>query len=494
MSWQLTVAATWPPDQLMPENKVIHWFRQDLRLEDNPALMAAAACGKVLPVYILDYDNAGEHRPGGASRWWLHHSLTSLNKALENRLCLFRGNPEDILQKLVDEHDISAIYWNRCYEPWRLARDSEIKRIFSGKGLGVHSYNGSLLWEPMQVLKKDNTPYRVFTPFYRKGCLAQPPPREPQPAPANLSLYDATGSALALEALELLPEIRWDRQLEAHWRIGEDAAHDRLSAFLEAGVSQYKEGRNFPAKTFVSRLSPHLHFGELSPNQVWFAARASGDDQNIDHFCSELGWREFAHSLLFHFPDLPQKNLQVKFDRFPWLENREHLQRWQKGMTGYPLVDAGMRELWQTGLMHNRVRMVVGSFLVKNLLLDWRDGERWFWDCLVDADLANNSAGWQWIAGCGADAAPYFRIFNPLTQGEKFDKDGEYTRRYVPELAKLPNKYLFCPWLAPREVLKKANVSLGQSYPEPVVELKFSRESALEAFQTMKRLHDLDTN
>jgi len=472
----------------MKQDTVIHWFRQDLRLEDNPALIAAAHAGKVLPIFILDDKNAEQHRLGGASRWWLHHSLSSLNLSLENNLCLFRGDPQKILAQLVEKYSVSGIYWNRCYEPWRSSRDKKIKEDFIKQSVDVKSFNGSLLWEPWQVLKKDGTPYRVFTPFYRRRCLTQSAPREPQEKPEEISLLTVDNDTCTVDSLNLLPTIGWDKQLEAHWHIGEDGAHERLSSFLESGISDYKEGRNLPAKTNVSRLSPHLHFGELSPNQVWYAARACGDDQNINHFCSELGWREFAHSLLYHFPDLPTKNLQSKFDSFPWRKDEESLRRWQKGLTGYPLIDAGMRELWQTGLMHNRVRMVVGSFLVKNLLLHWHEGERWFWDCLVDADLANNSAGWQWIAGCGADAAPYFRIFNPTSQGEKFDKNGEYTRRYVPELAELPNKYLFCPWLAPEEVLKKADVHLGENYPHPIVDIKLSRERALAAFKSIKKL------
>ena len=275
--------------------------------------------------------------------------------------------------------------------------------------------------------------------------------------------------------------------MEPHWHIGEDHAQDRLQEFVDHGLKDYKEGRNFPAQQNVSRLSPHLHFGEISPNQAWYAAKQKGKGQNMDHFLSELGWREFSYSLLYHFPKLPRKNLQAKFDKFPWRNDKRLLRRWQQGQTGYPIVDAGMRELWQTGYMHNRVRMIVGSFLVKNLLLHWHHGERWFWDCLVDADLANNSASWQWIAGCGADAAPYFRIFNPVTQGQKFDAAGEYTRHFVPELKDLPDKFLFNPWQAPPGVLNEAGVTLGKTYPEPVVDLKLSRERALQAFASLKK-------
>ena len=271
-----------------------------------------------------------------------------------------------------------------------------------------------------------------------------------------------------------------------HWQIGEEGAYKRFQTFIKEGLSSYKEGRNIPSEPFVSRLSPHLRWGEISPNQLWYLVRNIGDDSNIDHFCSELGWREFSYSQLFHNPDLPRKNLQAKFDGFPWAENDDYLRAWQTGQTGVPMVDAGMRELWQTGYMHNRVRMIVGSYLVKNLRLHWHHGERWFWDTLVDADLANNSASWQWIAGCGADAAPYFRIFNPVTQGQKFDPQGHYIRQYIPEIAGLPNKYLFSPWEAPAEVLQAAGIKLDSTYPSPIVNLKQSREAALEAFKSLK--------
>ena len=282
-----------------------------------------------------------------------------------------------------------------------------------------------------------------------------------------------------------MPKIRWDKKLQPHWKIGEAGAKERLEDFFQEGLPSYKEGRNLPAKPFVSRLSPHLHFGEISPNQVWYAATFQGKTKDIDHFCSELGWREFSHSLLYYNPTLPVDNLQKKFDNFPWSNDLTRLSAWQKGRTGVPMVDAGMRELWQTGFMHNRVRMITGSFLVKNLLLHWHHGERWFWDTLVDADLANNSASWQWIAGCGADAAPYFRIFNPVTQGQKFDPDGDYVRRYIPEIAALPNKFLFSPWDAPEDLLVDLNITLGETYPKPVVDLKTSRNKALEAFKSV---------
>ncbi|MEM1243213.1 MAG: deoxyribodipyrimidine photo-lyase [Pseudomonadota bacterium] len=465
---------------------VIHWFRQDLRLADNPALFAAAKQGQVLPIYILDDENPGKQKIGAASRWWLHHSLTALDKSLDHKLCIFRGDAQVILQKLTETYPIQGIFWNRCYEPWRIKRDEAIKKIFKQKNISVESFNGSLLWEPWEVLKTDGTYYKVFTPFYRRGCLQAMPPRQPLAKPQTLKLHEKIANSLTIADLNLLPQIRWDKHMEKIWDIGEMAAKKRLNEFIAKGLENYKIGRDFPAKAFVSRLSPHLHIGEISPNQVWYAAKNAGDDKNIDHFHSELGWREFSYSLLYHNPQLAEKNLQEKFNLFPWKNNRKKLIAWQKGLTGYPIVDAGMRQLWQTGYMHNRVRMIVGSFLVKNLLLHWHHGEAWFWDCLVDADLASNSASWQWVAGCGADAAPYFRIFNPITQGKKFDANGEYTRQYVPELKALPDEYLFNPWEAPQALLSQAGIKLGETYPLPIVDLPASRQAALAAYEEIK--------
>lgn len=462
---------------------IIMWFRQDLRICDNPALLEAAQNGAVLPIYILDNENAGTHKMGGASRWWLHHSLDDLNTSLGGHLRFYKGDATEILKDIVKKHNIEALYWNRCYEPWRIARDTAIKQSLN---IECHSFNGSLLWQPWEIKKQDSTPYKVFTPFYRKGCLGAPAPRLPLPPPADMIFAEGDFGGVALQELDLLPMIRWDKQLAPHWGgIGENAAQKRLSDFIEDGIHGYKEGRNFPARRNVSRLSPHLHFGEISPNQAWYAALEAGENNDTDTFMTELGWREFSYSLLYHFPDLPRKNWNSKFDSFAWENNDSALLAWQKGQTGIPIVDAGMRELWQTGYMHNRVRMIVGSFLVKNLLLHWTHGEQWFWDCLVDADLANNSASWQWVAGCGADASPYFRIFNPVTQGQKFDTDGTYTRRFVPELAKMPDKYLFNPWNAPQNILDHAGVTLGKTYPAPIIDLKFSRERALEAFKNL---------
>ena len=466
----------------------IHWFRRDLRLSDNPALAKCAVNGDVLPIFILDDCNAGSQEPGAVSRVWLHHSLLALNKSLNGALRVFKGNPIEIIPKLISETGANGVYWNRCYEPWQMERDRIIKLTLRDKNIECESFNGSLLWEPWDILKKDGTPYKVFTPFYRRGCLSAKEPRIPISPPDDITLSNKKIGMNDINDLELLPNLRWDQEVFEGWDIGEKAANLKVIGFIENRLHDYKDGRNFPSKKNVSRLSPHLHFGEVSPNQVWYTASHPKymNSTGLDHFLSELGWREFSHSLLYFFPNLPTESLQTRFETFPWIEDLDLLVRWKEGNTGFPIVDAGMRELWRTGYMHNRVRMIVGSFLVKNLRLHWNNGLDWFWDCLVDADLANNSAGWQWIAGCGADAAPYFRIFNPVLQGEKFDKDGIYTKQFVPELKDLPNKYLHCPWTAPETVLKAANVCLGKSYPHPIVDLKQSREAALKAFSDMK--------
>lgn len=462
----------------------IVWFRQDLRIADNPALYAAAQQGPILPIYILEEAPEKHAKMGGASRVWLHNALNQLNLTLNGNLQLFSGDPLDILSHLCQQENITKIYWNRCYEPWRIQRDKLIKEQLNTAGKTVKSFNASLLWEPWEVLKKDGTPYRVFTPFYRNGCLSQSqPPRKPVPVPDSPNFIKCQNQNLQLEELQFLPKLSWHQSLVSGWKISEQGAHDQLASFLENSVFNYRTVRNIPAEAGTSQLSPYLHFGQISPHQIWHATQTVEPSDDLDTFRSELGWREFSYSLLFHFPQLPTHNLQNRFDHFPWTKNSQYLKAWQSGQTGYPIVDAGMRELWQTGYMHNRVRMIVGSFLVKNLLIDWRLGEAWFWDCLFDADLASNSASWQWIAGCGADAAPYFRIFNPITQGEKFDPEGVYTRRYVPELQKLPNKYLFKPWEAPESVLKEADIALGLDYPKPIVDLKLSRNRALEAYK-----------
>ncbi|MGI9203811.1 MAG: cryptochrome/photolyase family protein [Woeseiaceae bacterium] len=468
----------------------IVWFRQDLRLTDNPALITAVDSGaQILPIYILDDENAGDWKMGGASRWWLHQSLESLDKSLQGELRLLRGDAAKLLPSVAEQVNAEQVVWNRCYEPWRIARDRLIMAKLREVGVTVKSHNGSLLFEPQGITKADGTPYKVFTPFYRKGCLA--PEHDPRPVAASPKALNIADDSIGvtLADLELMPRVPWYRDMARHWSPGEEGAQARLKDFLATGIQNYQEGRNRPDKTNCSRLSPHLHFGEISPHQVWQATRSLENRPalraDVDHFRSELGWREFSHYLLYHWPQLPRDNLQEKFDRFPWREDAVALAQWQRGETGYPIVDAGMRELWRTGFMHNRVRMIVASFLVKNLLLHWHNGEAWFWDTLVDADLANNSASWQWVAGSGADAAPYFRIFNPVLQGQKFDPDGDYVRTYVKEVALLPKKYIHNPWEAPTDVLAQAGVSIGENYPQPMVDRAESRDRALAAFKSI---------
>ncbi len=466
------------------------WFRQDLRLNDNPAIIEANNSGlKILPVYILDDINSSNWKIGSASRWWLNESLKKLNDSLNHNLCFMSGDSIKCLNNLISTYNVKSVYFNKCYEPWRIQSDEKIINFLSNKDINTFQLNGSLLFEPESTVKEDGTPYKVFTPFYRKGCLQNSPePRIPLEKPKNIKFLKHV--ELQLEELELLPKKNWYKDFKDDWSPGENGAREKLNQFLQLGIHNYKDGRNFPSKKNVSRLSPHLHHGEISPNTVWYEVKEKAETMDSyrdgDHYLSELGWREFSYNLLYFFPYLPKENLQKKFDNFPWEENNESLIKWQKGETGYPIVDAGMRELWKTGYLHNRVRMIVGSFLVKNLLLHWHHGQEWFWETLVDADLANNSASWQWVSGSGADAAPYFRIFNPVTQGEKFDPNGEYIKHYIPELKNLNGKFLYAPWEAPESVLEAAGIELGKNYPKPIVDLKLSREKALAAFEELK--------
>ena len=468
----------------------VMWFRQDLRLSDNPALAAAAASGTVLPVYVQDDVNAGGWKMGGASRWWLHHSLTALNNAFGDRLWVLQGDAREELAKLCERLPVARVVWNRCYEPWRMQRDSELDNMLSRKRIVTASYNGSLIWEPWESVKADGSSYEVFTPFYRNLQRLRPGGKL-SPAPPDMALAECNQPRARIDALGLLPQIPWDAGFREIWAPGEQGALDRLQRFLRDGIDAYGERRDFPAATAVSALSPHLHFGEISPLQLWQAAQAEGVDESVhesaESWRRQLCWREFSYHLLYHRPQLCDSPLRATFENFPWREDPALLRRWQRGTTGYPLVDAGMRELWHTGTMHNRVRMVTASFLTKNLLVHWLHGARWFWDCLVDADLANNSFGWQWVAGCGADAAAYYRVFNPVRQSRKFDPDGDYLRRWLPELAGLSDRNIHAPWEAGNGKLSSAGVVLDENYPAPVVDLRHSRERALAAWRGLDR-------
>ncbi len=457
------------------------WLRRDLRLDDNPALAAACARGPVVPVFVWCPREEGRWAPGAASRVWLHHALAALHAALRRhglRLVVRHGPTLETLAALAAECDASAVYWNRLYDPASTARDTQVKGALRERGLEARSFNGALLNEPWAVASSQGRPFRVFTPFHRH-CLSLGPPRSPAPAPGNLPAPRTWPAGDTLDALALLPRIDWAVGIREAWTPGEAGAQRELAVFVDGAAAHYATGRDLPATDGVSRLSPHLHFGEISPHRVWHAV-------SNEAFTRQLYWREFAHHLLFHFPHTPDEPLYPRYKAFPWREDGPALGAWQRGRTGYPLVDAGMRELWHTGWMHNRVRMNVASFLVKHLLLDWRAGARWFWDTLVDADLASNTMGWQWAAGCGADAAPYFRIFNPVRQGGRFDPGGRYVRRWLPELARLPPEHVHAPWAAPTAVLEAAGVRLGHDYPWPVVEHAAARRRALAALETLR--------
>lgn len=473
----------------MSEKPVLLWFRQDLRLSDNPALSAAVASGApILPVYVLDDATPGRWAPGGASRWWLHHSLASLANCLQARgasLHLARSSDAAAtIRDLAAKTGAGAVYWNRCYEPFAVTRDTALKKALKADGVEVESFNASLLFEPWEVKTKSGTPPKVFSPYWR-ALRGLGEPAMPETAPERIPAIDSARDSAVLDDWGLLPtKPDWAAGFSEHWKPGEASAGARLDWFLETALDDYKDGRNFPAKPSVSRLSPHLHFGEIGPRQIWHRTLAfcHAADRNpfagsAEHFLKELVWREFSYSLLYHNPDLPEACLRPEFENFPWDRSDKALSAWQRGQTGIPIVDAGMRELWQTGYMHNRVRMICASFLIKHLMVDWREGEAWFWDTLLDADLASNAASWQWVAGSGADAAPYFRIFNPVLQGEKFDPDGAYTRRWVPELSDVPDRYLQKPWEAPGNP--------APNYPGPIVDLASGRDRALAAYKEL---------
>jgi deoxyribodipyrimidine photo-lyase len=466
----------------------IVWFRHDLRLSDNPALASGINLGNILPIYILDNCVPNLFEIGSASKLWLYHSLSKLNKSLNGNLNVYIGKPSEIIGALIKQHDIHNVFFNACYEPWHLKQENNVKHICEQNSINCESSNGNYLWSPNQILKNDGTYYKVFTAYKKKSYCSTP--RKTVKNSKQIDAVKDCKNKISISDLNLIPQNKkWHKKIVESWDIGELAAQKKLNDFIESKLLGYKDGRDYPIKNHTSLLSPHLHFGEISPAQIWESVNSFGhlhaSDSDIEHFLSELIWREFSCYLLYHFKSLYKDNFNSKFDQFSWRDNPKYLKAWQTGHTGYPIVDAGMRQLWQTGYMHNRVRMIVASFLVKNLNIHWRKGSEWFWDCLVDADLANNSANWQWVAGCGADAAPYFRIFNPITQSEKFDKDGDYIRLFVPELKNLPNKYLYKPWMAPEHILKSAGIVLGENYPNPIVDLATSRNKALEAYKNL---------
>ena len=460
---------------------ILLWFRQDLRLSDHPALAAAAAMGEVVPLFILDDETPGNWKWGGASRWWLHQSLSSLQKSIP--LILRRGRANQVLRDVLQKSGATSLHFTRDYAPWSGPLEQRVKALCDELNIEFHRHGGFLLHEPEAIRNGQGEPYKVYTPFSR-SCLALGEPRAPKPIP----LLNWAENALPSDKLSdwsLLPsKPNWATGFENQWQPGEQGANKLLLRFTDDALEHYAAGRDRPDKPFTSRLSPHLHWGEVSPHQVWHATRsamahAEGKlDGGGEKFLKEVLWREFAYHLMHHWPAFPQTSFRAEFENFPWIKDDAASHLWQRGQTGYPIVDAGMRELWATGIMHNRVRMIVASFLIKHLQIDWRDGQRWFWDTLVDADIANNAVSWQWVAGSGADASPYYRIFNPMLQGAKFDPDGVYVKRWVPELKDVPAEYIHAPWEMPVP---------PKNYPAPMVDHAMARSRAMAAFAEIKR-------
>jgi deoxyribodipyrimidine photo-lyase len=472
----------------MSAQATLVWFRQDFRLADNPALHAATQSGlPVIPVYIWDVPAEGDWALGGADQVWLHNSLIELDERLKkchSRLVLQTGETETLLAKLAKQVHAKQVHCNARYEPKAIQQQQALQKALAKIGieLVIHR-SGTLIWEPGSILSGSGTPYQVYTPFFKR-CVDALPIIELLPTPKNLLQPAVWPESQSIEDLGLLPKIPWDQEMRAFWQPGEENAQKLLHNFMETKQDQYATARDIPSVDGTSRLSAYLKHGEISPRQIWHSVteteRKSGKD-----FLREIAWREFAYHVLFHFPHTTSSALKPKFNDLPWAMNAEAFERWTQGETGYPIIDAGMRQLWRHGWMHNRVRMIVGSFLTKDLMISWYDGARWFWDTLVDADLAQNSLNWQWVGGCGADAQPFFRIFNPVTQSKKFDSDGRYIRQWVPELAKLPAKYIHEPWNAPPLTLLDAGITLGKTYPEPMVDHGTARTQALKLYKSI---------
>jgi deoxyribodipyrimidine photo-lyase len=456
-------------------------------LDDNSALEAAVQRGgPIVPVYVWSPQEEKGWPLGAASRWWLHHSLASLEESLKRhglRLILRIGTASEEICKLCKDVQAEAVSWNQRWEPAAIEQESNLQKALVAEQIESRGFASNYLFEPSEVLNKSGGVFKVFTPFYN-SCLERGYAHAKFVAPNQLASPSHWPKSCAIEELDLLPKIDWDAGLRDSWEPGEAGAQKALISFADR-VGHYLEGRNRPDIDGVSRLSPHLHFGEIGPRQIVSCLKEGSDATS--GFLRQLIWREFSAYTLFHFPETPDIPLDKRFKDFPWEKDQALLVAWQKGRTGYPLVDAGLRQLWHTGYMHNRIRMVVASFLVKDLMIPWQDGSRWFWDTLVDADLANNTMGWQWTSGCGVDPAPYFRIFNPVTQGEKFDPDGDYVRQWVPELKELDSKWIHRPWDAPLFDLEAAGIKLGETYPLHIIEHDFARKRALKALLVIKQ-------
>ena len=465
---------------------VIVWFRRDLRTTDHAALHAAAETGKpVIALFIREADHS--YPMGAASDWFLHYCLKALDEALSVPLVVREGTSQEVIGDIIPATGADEVHWGRRYQKDAIERDAALKEALNAQGITVETHNTLLLSEPWEIKTGGGTPYRVFTPYFRK-FREQVDVGEPLPAP-NLKHYAGNVESLTVEELGLLPIITpsghdWGKKLEPYWTPGPEGARERLQEFLDKAVGYYAEYRDRPDYDRTSRLSPFLAHGCISARECWHANNAA--EVGSDKFLSELGWREFSYVLLYHNPEMKTQPLNPQSKAFQWEGTQEQLEAWQRGMTGYPIVDAGMRQLWDMGWQHNRVRMITASFLIKDLLVEWQKGEEWFWDCLCGGDPANNSQGWQWVAGCGADASPFFRIFNPISQGERYDPQGEYVKRWCPELKDLPKKWIHRPWEAPDHVLDDAGVTLGTDYPVPMVDHAKARDRALELYKEMR--------
>lgn len=472
----------------MADNIGVHWFRLDLRLSDNPSIENLSKnVASIMPIYIYDENQ----NIGQASKCWLEKSLKSLNSKLNklnSRLYIFRGHPEKIINKILQNKNITHVYWNRLYDEDSISRDKNIKSSLQKKSISCQSFNGYLLTEPWKIQNKSGSFFKVFTPFWKTNYELLKNNQLDLGSKKKHNFFNQTiDFSVRAEELKLnSPKKIWMDKVFSYWKIGEDAAKVKLKNFIKFKLQNYSSGRDRPDTEFTSRLSPHLHFGEISPRRIFSEVRKSKiDEDNKRKYLSEIGWRDFSYNLLYNYPKMTDKPIQTKFNKFPWLQDKNSLKKWQLGKTGIPIVDAGMKELYETGWMHNRVRMIVGSFLTKNLLIHWKEGERWFFDCLVDADIGSNSAGWQWISGSGADASPYFRIFNPILQGKKFDPKGDYVRKFIPSLTKIPDKFVHSPWEMSSEEQEQYNFSLEKEYSLPVVDLSETRKRALAAFKSI---------